>query len=307
MRKLLIALSQNSAARDVAVKLGPVRRTVDRFVAGETLDDAIAATKRLADAGLKVTIDHLGEYTTTQAEALATTDAYLALLERLGAEGLAPVAEVSVKASAIGLTLPRGAELAEENAGRICAAAAQIGTTVTVDMEDHTATDATLNLLEALRAEFPTTGGVLQAMLKRTPDDCRRFNGPGSRIRLCKGAYDEPATVAHRTRPEISESYLACLRILFKGEGYPMVASHDPAMISAALGYADLVGRAPGSFEFQMLYGIRPEEQKRLAAAGHTVRIYLPYGVDWYAYFMRRLGEKPANLALLGRALVSRN
>ena len=144
----------------------------------------------------------------------------------------------------------------------------------------------------------------LQAMLKRTPDDCRRLNGPGSRIRLCKGAYDEPATVAHRTRPEINEAYLACLRILFKGEGYPMVASHDPAMISAALGYADLIGRAPGSFEFQMLYGVRRDLQDQLRNAGHNMRVYVPFGTQWYPYLMRRMAERPANLFFIASQFV---
>lgn len=305
MRKLLLALSRNTALRDVAVRVGPVRRTVERFVAGESVDDAIRVVSQLAASGLRSTVDHLGEDTTSQQAALDATQANIDLLRRLGEDGLAPVAEVSVKASAIGLALPGGAGLALENAGRICAAAAEVGTTVTLDAEDHTTTDGTHALLDTLRAEFPNTGGVLQAMLRRTPTDAARYASPGSRIRLCKGAYAEPASVAHTSGEQVAAAYRECLATLVRGGAYPMVATHDPELISAAV---DLVSSSPppGGYEFQLLHGVRPDEQRRLAEAGHTVRVYVPYGVDWYGYFMRRLAEKPANLALLGRALVSR-
>ena len=222
------------------------------------------------------------------------------------AEGLAGSCEVSVKLTAVGLALPGGREIAEENAGEICAAAAAAGTTVTVDMEDHTLTDATLAVVDALRVTHPSTGTVLQAYLHRTPDDCERYARDGVRIRLCKGAYDEPAAVALRPRADVDAAYRRCLRILLAGDGYPMVASHDPAMIEAALEYAEVARRPPGSFEFQMLYGIRTDEQERLAALGHRMRVYVPYGTDWYAYFTRRLAERPANLLFFGRALIGR-
>lgn len=307
MRNLLLAVSRNTALRDLAVRLGPVRRTVDRFVAGETVDDALRVVRALAASGLRATIDHLGEDTTSQDAALAATQANLELLRRLGDEGLAAVTEVSVKASAIGQALPGGADLALENAGRICAAAAEVGTTITLDAEDHTTTDATHALLDALRPEFPGTGGVLQAMLRRTSVDAARYATPGSRIRLCKGAYAEPASVAHTSGPVISDAFLTCLRTLVAGGGYPMIATHDPALIAAATDMVAAAGRPRDGYEFQLLHGVRPEEQLRLAEAGHTVRVYVPYGVDWYGYFTRRLAEKPANLALLGRALVSRH
>lgn len=306
MKNLLLGLSRNERVKEFALALGPARAVVDRFVPGETTDEAIGAVRRLSAAGVHATLDHLGEYADVPDLVDAQVAEYLRLLARLGSEGLSDWAEVSVKASALGLGLPDGHRVALANARRICAAADAVGTTVTIDMEDHTDTDATLALLDACREEFPRTGGVLQAMLHRTPDDCRRLSGPGSRIRLCKGAYDEPPSVAHRAMADIRRAYLACLRILLRGDGHPMIATHDPALLAAALDYLDLQQRPAGSYEFQLLYGVRPEAERRLAAAGHTVRVYVPYGTDWYGYFVRRLAEKPANLALLGRALISR-
>lgn len=306
MKAPLLALSRSERVKHAALRFGPARSVVRRFVPGETIEDALGAVRTLAASGLLATIDHLGEFATSSEVADSHTATYVELLRRLASEGLADVAEVSVKASALGTTLPGGAALAEANARLICAAAREAGTTVTLDAEDHPTTDATLALLDALRADFPETGGVLQAMLRRTPADCERLATPGSRIRLCKGAYDEPPAVAHTRPSDVRDAFLACLRVLLRGEGHPMIATHDPAMIHAALGYLDVIGREPGTYEFQMLHGIRPDEQRRLADAGHRVRVYVPFGADWYAYFMRRLAEKPANLALLGRALVTR-
>jgi proline dehydrogenase len=237
----------------------------------------------------------------------ATTEAYLGLLERLGAEGLAARVEVSVKLSALGQALPGGPTLATDNASRICAAAAAVGTTVTVDMEDHTTTDATLETVRALRRDWPATGAVLQAYLRRTEADCASLAGPGSRVRLCKGAYDEPGSVAFRERAEVDESYRRCLGVLMGGQGYPMVATHDPALISYADGLADSTGRDATGFEFQMLYGVRPQAQRELAARGPQVRVYLPYGSAWFPYFMRRLGERPANMMFFLRSVTSRH
>ncbi len=306
LRTTLLALAREPRVRRAVQGFGPTRALVDRFVAGESVDAAIATARTLVDAGLLVTLDHLGEDVTDPGRATATVEEYLALLDRLDAEGLTASVEVSVKPSAIGLALPGGPELALANARRICARASAVGTTVTFDAEDHTTTDATLALLDAVRRDHPATGGVLQAYLHRTPADCRRLAHPGSRIRLCKGAYDEPATVALRERASVDAQFLACLRILVKGECYPMVATHDPRMIEGACSYADLVDREPGTWELQMLYGIRSDEQRRLAAEGHRVRVYVPYGSDWYAYFMRRLAERPGNLLFFGRALAGR-
>ena len=213
---------------------------------------------------------------------------------------------MSLKLTALGQCLPRhGRKIAEENAHTICGAAAAAGVLVTVDAEDHGTVDERLDIVRTLRADYPDLGTVLQAYLRRTEDDCREFAASGARIRLCKGAYAEPASVAYPERSLIDEAYLRCLRILMKGNGYPMVASHDPTMISAAALMAIEFGRDPGSWEHQMLYGIRTDEQRRLAATGATVRVYIPYGQEWYGYFVRRLAEKPANLGFFLRALTS--
>jgi proline dehydrogenase len=230
--------------------------------------------------------------------------AYQELLKRLADKGFTDRAEVSVKLSAVGQKLDTGLTL--DNARRICAAAGEVGATVTLDMEDHTTTDATLAVLRELRRDFPWVGAVLQAYLRRTEADCRDLATTGSRIRLCKGAYAEPASVAFATKPEVDLSYVRCLKALMAGSGYPMVASHDPRLIAIAGTLAADAGRTSDSFEYQMLYGIRPTEQQRLADEGNRIRVYLPYGTEWYGYFMRRLAERPANLTFFLRALAQR-
>jgi len=255
-----------------------------------------------------VTLDYLGEDTTDAAQADATVAAYKELLADLAARGLAPHAEVSVKLSAIGQFLPdNGHKVALENARDICRAARNAGTTVTLDMEDHTTTDSTLGILRDLRVDFPETGAVLQAYLHRTEADCRDLAYEGSRVRLCKGAYNEPESVAFQDKHEVDKSYVRCLKVLMAGQGYPMVATHDPRMVDIASTLASRYGRAKGSYEFQMLYGIRPEEQKRLAADGDTVRVYVPYGEEWYGYLMRRLAERPQNLSFFAKSLISKS
>ena len=173
-----------------------------------------------------------------------------------------------------------------------------------VDAEDHTTTDSTLAVVAALREDFSSVSTVLQAYLHRTEADCRDLSGPGSRVRLCKGAYNEPASVAYQSRGEVDDSYRRCLRVLMQGQGYPMVASHDPAMIDAAQTFVAQTQRSAKDFEFQMLYGIRDDEQLRLVREGHHVRVYTPYGDQWYGYFMRRLAERPANLVFFLRSLL---
>ena len=280
---------------------------VRSYVPGETTGSAVEATAGLEADGLKVTLDYLGEDTRDAEQAEATVAAYVELLQTLSARGLTRGAEVSVKLSAIGQFLPdNGHKVALENARTICRAARNAGTTVTLDMEDHTTTDSTLTILRELRKDFPETGAVLQAALKRTESDCRALAHEGSRVRLCKGAYLEPEEVAHVDRLEIDKSYVRCLKVLLAGEGYPMIATHDPRMIDIASSLASRYGRAAGTYEFQMLYGIRPEEQRRLAASGETVRVYVPYGTEWYGYLMRRLAERPQNLTFFLRSLLSK-
>jgi proline dehydrogenase len=173
-------------------------------------------------------------------------------------------------------------------------------------MEDHTTTDATLAIVRELRTEFPDLGCVLQAYLHRTEEDCRALAHEGSRVRLCKGAYDEPAEVAFTDPDDVDRSYVRCLKVLMTGDGYPMVATHDPRLVEIATSLASRYGRAQGTYEFQMLYGIRPAEQRRLAEAGERMRVYLPYGSEWYGYLMRRLAERPQNLSLFLTSLISK-
>lgn len=306
LRHLLLALSRSARFKALALRLPLTASVVARFVPGETVEDCLAAVRSLAADGLRASIDFLGEDTTSPAQAAAVRDGYLEVLARLAEEGLTPAAEVSIKLTALGLGLPGGRELALDHAREICAAAAAAGTTVTVDMEDHTTTDLTLGILAELRRDYPDAGGVLQAYLHRTLDDCALLAGEGSRIRQCKGAYAEPSEVAHPTREEVSTAYVACARVLLAGDGYPMLATHDPEMIAAVGELARQFDREPGSYEFQMLYGIRSDEQRRLAASGEAVRVYVPFGTDWWGYFVRRLAERPANLLFFLRALVSR-
>jgi proline dehydrogenase len=280
---------------------------VARFVAGETAPEAVLATEKLVSSGLNVTLDHLGEDVTDRAAATATADAYLELLRQLSDAGLTKNAEVSVKLSAVGQALPGdGEKIALENARMICRTARNAGTTVTLDMEDHTTTDSTLSILRELRQDFPETGAVLQAYLRRTEADCRDLAHAGSRVRLCKGAYKEPESVAFQEKRQVDKAYVRATKILMNGAGYPMIASHDPRLIAIAGSLADRAHRKPGSYEYQMLYGIRPEEQLRLASQGHTVRVYIPYGEDWYGYLVRRLAERPANLQFFARSLISK-
>ncbi len=307
LREALLKVSRSKVMKSTITHAPVTRRVVDRYVAGETTDDAIRATRTLADAGLTVTIDHLGEDTTKREQAGATTDAYLDLLARLSQAGLAATAEVSVKLSAIGQLLgAHGEKIALENAQLICEAALEAGTTVTVDMEDHTTTDSTLGIIGELRRDYPWVGAVVQAYLFRTEADCEALATPGSRVRLCKGAYAEPESVAHTDPAEIDRAYVRCLKILMAGAGYPMVATHDPRLVEIALALAEREQKAKDGFELQMLYGIRPSEQARLAWLGHTVRVYVPYGTDWYGYLVRRLAEKPSNMRFFAHSLVSR-
>jgi len=307
LQKVLLAASRRPGLRRAVTGNRATRKVVDRFVAGETLGEALTAVRTLAGDRIGVTLDHLGEDITDRAEATRSRDAYLAALDGLAPLGLGAAAEVSVKLSAFGQALPDGHDLALELVRPVVEAATAIGTTVTLDMEDHRTIDSTLAVLADLRKEHPSTGAVLQAMLYRTEDDAKALAVSGSRVRLVKGAYNEPPTVAFQKKKDVDAAYARCLEILMAGPGYPMVGSHDPAVIARAHELAAQHSRDAGSWEVQMLYGIRPDEQRRLAAGGTTVRAYVPYGVDWYAYFMRRLAERPANVAFFLRSLATRS
>jgi proline dehydrogenase len=310
VRPAMLAASRADGLRRGLERSPVTRRVVRRFVPGETLDGVLGAVAALRDSGRYVSIDYLGENVTDADDAAATVRAYLRLLDGLrtdtGPDGARPL-EVSLKLSALGQALDRdGAKIALDNARAICEGAQRVGAWVTVDAEDHTTTDSTLSICGDLRVDFGWLGSVLQAYLRRTLGDCEDLAAVGARIRLCKGAYDEPASVAHRDDAAVTESYLRCLRVLMAGKGYPMVASHDPVIIDAVPGMVRESRRGVGDFEYQMLYGIRDDEQRRLARAGNQVRVYVPFGTQWYGYFMRRLAERPANLTFFLRALAHR-
>jgi proline dehydrogenase len=312
LRPAIMAASRREGLRRTAERLPVTRRVVHRFVPGETIESALDSVVALRKSGRYSSVDYLGEDVSNPDDADAAVRTYLDLIEKLGhsddsADDRVRPLEVSVKLSALGQSLERdGDKIARENAWSICDAAQRAGLWVTVDAENHTTTDSTLAIVRDLRDEFPWLGTVLQAYLRRTLGDCEEFAASGARIRLCKGAYDEPASVAYRDHAEVTDSYLACLRVLMGGSGYPMVASHDPAIIEAVPALARESGRSAADFEYQMLYGIRDDEQRRLADAGNQVRAYVPFGTQWYGYFMRRLAERPANLTFFLRALAER-
>jgi proline dehydrogenase len=316
LRKALLAAAASERVREAVTGTPATRAIVERYVAGESSEDAVAVARVLRSQGLLVTLDYLGEDTTDAQRAAATAAQYVHLLGKLAAEGLTEggAVEVSVKPTAVGLLLGSedgqgpnalGMRIATEHLERIAVAARDAGTTVTIDAEDHRTTGAGLRVASALRSRFPSVGTVLQAALRRTEADVRELAAPGVRVRLCKGAYAEPVSEAFTARHDIDKSYARALGILMSGPSYPMLATHDPRLIMITRSLA--LGRAEGSFEYQMLYGVRPDEQRRLAQTGAKVRVYVPYGGDWYPYLVRRLAERPSNLALFLRSLGSRS
>ncbi|MGW0916078.1 proline dehydrogenase family protein [Streptomyces sp. NPDC002784] len=303
---VILAASRSDRMRRLVSAAPVTKQVVDRFIPGETVDDIVPIVEDLAAKGLELTMDVVGEDITTPAQAEAARDAYLALIDRLKGLELGTRAEMSVKLSMFGQALPGGHELALANVRPVVEAAAAIGTTVTLDAEDHTTLDSMFAIHEELRKDFPQTGCVIQAYLFRTEADARRLAADGSRVRIVKGAYKEPAEVAYQDKAEIDKAYVRIMRILMEGSGYPMIGSHDPRLISIAQELAHRAGRKLDEYEFQMLYGIRGDEHLRLAAEGHRMRVYTAYGTDWYGYFMRRLAEKPANLRFFVRSMVTK-
>ncbi|WP_328768439.1 proline dehydrogenase family protein [Streptomyces sp. NBC_00286] len=303
---VILAASRSDKMRRLVSAAPVTKPVVQRFIAGEAVDDVVPVVKHLTDRGLEVSLDVVGEDITTPEQSTAARDAYLKLIDHLEGLGLGERAEMSVKLTLFGQALPGGHELALANIRPVVEAAARIGTTVTLDAEDHTTLDSMFAIHEELRKDFPQTGCVIQAYLYRTEADARRLAANGSRVRIVKGAYKEPASVSFQKKAEIDKAYVRILKILMEGEGYPMIGSHDPRLIAITQELARRVGRKLDDYEFQMLYGIRGEEQTRLAAEGHRVRVYTAYGTDWYGYFMRRLAEKPANLRFFARSILTK-
>ncbi|MFE3325514.1 proline dehydrogenase family protein [Streptomyces sp. NPDC059176] len=304
---VILAASRSDKMRRFVSAAPGTKQVVARFIAGESVDQVIPIVKDTVARGLEVTLDVVGEDITTREQAAAARDAYLELVRHLGGLGLGARAEMSVKLSMFGQSLDGGHELALANVRPVVEAAAAIGTTVTLDAEDHTTLDSMFAIHDELRKDFPQTGCVIQAYLFRTEADARRLAADGSRVRLVKGAYKEPADVAIQDKAEIDKAYVRILKVLMEGSGYPMIGSHDPRLISIGQELARRAGRKLDEYEFQMLYGIRSDEHVRLAAEGHRMRVYTAYGTDWYGYFMRRLAEKPANLLFFVRSMITKN
>lgn len=306
VRRLLLALSRNPRMQERIVAFPLSRRVARRFVAGEHLDEALDVIRRLNDQGMHATLDHLGENVVTVEDARAAASAYATALEAIHREGLQ--SGVSVKLTHLGLDL--GNEVAYENLRRVVEKAAEVGRFVRIDMESSAYVQRTLDLYERIRQDFDNVGTVVQAYLYRTPEDVRRLIEEGiADLRLVKGAYDEPPSVALQDRRRIREAFLSLLRQMWAPEARARgaraaIASHDEAIIRYACTLAARQRVSQEEFEFQFLYGIRRDRAEKLVAEGYRMRIYVPYGSQWYPYFMRRLAERPANLFFFLRALV---
>jgi proline dehydrogenase len=306
MRTALISLSRNRTLQDVTVRVPLARRMARRFVPGETLQDAVAAVLDLNDRGMLATLDHLGESVTSEAEAVAAADEYLLALEALKAAGAQ--CNVSVKLTQMGLGLSD--DFCYENTRRIVSRARDLENFVRVDMEGSPLTERTLAFYRRLRSEFDNVGIVLQSYLHRSQADAKALIAEGiGNFRLCKGAYDEPATIAYRDRPKVTQALIELVRTCLEPESrakgaYCAVASHDEEVVNFTRAYAYQQGIPHTAYEFQMLYGIRCELQNELAERGYKVRVYVAYGTHWYPFYMRRLAERPANLLFFLRAFV---
>ncbi|MEA2677879.1 MAG: proline dehydrogenase [Chloroflexota bacterium] len=268
------------------------RRMVRRFVPGERLDDAMATLEGLQAQGMRWTVDVLGESVASEAMATAAADRYIETLDALQARGLE--ANVSVKLTQMGLDIDR--DFCVANVRRIVERARVAGAFVRIDMEDHTKTSKTLEIVRELRGSYPEVGAVIQSYLRRSAADVAALNSDGIRVRLCKGAYDEPASIAFRTRDEVDRSYIELMERLLTEGTYPGLATHDDRLVDHALEFAKAHDIDTSRYEFQMLYGIRRDLQERLVALDQTVRVYVPYGSQWYPYYMRRLAERPQNV-----------
>ncbi len=303
MRSVLLTLSHRKAIGRLATRLPITRPMVRRFVAGESMDEAMPAIERVHEQGMGTTVDVLGESVTLEADARAASARYIAVLDELAARGLDR--NVSLKPSQMGLTIDAG--LARETIGAVVAKAVATGAFVRIDMESHPYTDRTLDLWRELRPADRSNGAdvgvVIQAALRRSEADVEAVIAEGGRIRLCKGAYKEPESVAYQDKSEVDDAYERLMLRLLRAGRYPALATHDMRLIKSAIEVATAEGIGRDAFEFQMLYGVRRDLQEQLAGAGWRVRVYVPFGEQWYPYFMRRLAERPANVSFVLRNL----
>lgn len=300
LRKFFLLLSGSSLARAFVMRAPLVRSAARRFVAGETIPDAMHAGHELNARGLTVTLDYLGESVSDRAEATAAADTYLEIIEAIGDHNLD--GNVSLKLTQMGQDIDE--DFLRSNVGRVLDRARADDMFVRFDMESSEYTQRTLDFFERVWDEgYRNCGVVLQSMLRRTEADTRWANELGARVRLCKGAYMEPPSVAFQDRAEVDGSFVRCMKLLLDHGHYPGIATHDEAMIDATIDHARTHDIPPERFEFQMLYGIRRDLQEQLVRDGWRVRTYVGFGRAWYPYFMRRLAERPANVAFIARQL----
>ena len=299
-RALFHTLAASAAVKRLASRYGMREgRFARRFIAGERVEEALAAARALADRGIGCTLNHLGESVTALPAARAAADGYAGLVRDARDAGLA--CQISVKLTQLGLAVDPAA--CEANLGQVLDAAGD-GCFVRIDMEQSQWVDPTLDVFERVwRAGHRNVGVVLQSYLYRTADDLARVNALGARVRLCKGAYREPPSVAHPRKADVDASFVRLMQLLLEDGVDPAFATHDPEMIAATRAHARALGLAPDRFEFQMLFGVRRDLQARLVDQGHRVRVYVPFGREWFPYFMRRLGERPANVLFVLRSL----
>jgi len=302
LRATLLKAAGSTTLRRQMTSNPVARRVAHRFVAGDTLDDAERVIRVLNADGIAVALDYLGENTESEGQARASTASYLAALDRIQDQGLN--ANISVKLTALGLDI--GEQLATEEAAKVAARGKEVGAMVGVDMEAQPYVERTLDLVERLQDSYDGVGVCVQAYLYRSGEDLARLNRGGVPVRLVKGAYQEPPEVAWPDKAQVDDAYARLLESLLAANPYPMVATHDPRLVRLTKTLAAKLGRDRSSFEFQMLYGVRRDLQQQVVAEGYRLRVYVPYGDQWYPYFMRRLAERPANLSFFLSNLVKK-
>ena len=297
LRQAFLTLSNSRELQDVALHNRAARKFALRFVAGETLQHAVRAIRALNQMGIMATVDHLGENVTTPDAAIAAADSYLEILDAIRQYGLN--SNISLKLTQMGLDVDE--ELCYRNVARICEHARELNNFVRIDMESSAYTERTLNIFRRLwhQAGYRNVGVVLQAYLYRTENDVREMNRIGARVRLCKGAYNEPPTVAFPRKADVDANFARLTRLLLTEGTYPAIATHDERLINYTKRFAAARGIDASRFEFQMLYGVRRELQVALVRQGYNMRVYVPFGTEWYPYFMRRLAERPANVVFV--------
>ena len=298
-RSLLLHLADRPSIQKFMLQSRAVRALARRFVAGETIEDALHAARVVQEAGFSVSLDYLGEHVTAEADATAACNVYLQLLDEIQARGIN--ANVSVKLTQLGLDL--SAERCQEQVAAVVERAAAYGNFVRVDMESSPYRERTLEVVGALRRRFRNVGAVVQAYLYRSERDVEQLLAQSTCIRLCKGAYNEPPEVAYPRKSDVDANFVRLSQRLLSSSFYHAIATHDPGMIGATLEHSRAQGIAPEAFEFQMLYGIRRDLQRRLRRDGYRMRVYIPFGRQWFPYLARRLAERPANLVFFLRNL----